>query len=59
LDFIIAVHRTSNKCKKLDDNKLTRWLNEVEGWDLASAQGLAAEYNKGIALLTRYDTHPA
>jgi hypothetical protein len=57
LDFIIAVHKSSNKCNKFDDNKLTRWLNEVDGWDLASAQQLAAEYEEGIALLTRYDSY--
>jgi hypothetical protein len=57
LDFIIAVHKSSNKCNKFDYDKLTRWLNEVDGWDLASAQQLAAEYEEGIALLTRYDTY--
>jgi hypothetical protein len=59
LDFIIAVHKSSNKCNKFDDNKLTRWLNEVDGWNQVSAGELGVEYGDGIALLKRYDTLPA
>jgi hypothetical protein len=49
-DFIIAVHRTE---KRIDSDNLVRWLHEVEGWDERSAHNLAAEFERGIALLNR------
>lgn len=49
-DFIIAVHRTG---KRISSDYLARWLHEVEGWDERSAHNLAAEFERGIALLAR------
>lgn len=49
-DFIIAVHRTG---KRIGSDYLARWLREVEGWDERSAHNLAAEFERGIALLDR------
>lgn len=49
-DFILAVHRA-----KLDvgTDRLERWLREVEGWNEETALDLAAEFERGLALLDR------
>lgn len=53
-DFIIAVHR-SQADRRIDAGRLTRWLNEAEGWDEAGAQELASEYSRSLELLEQYD----
>jgi hypothetical protein len=50
-DFIIVVHRTG---KRIGPDYLARWLHEVEGWDEQTAHDLAAEFERGVALLDRY-----
>jgi hypothetical protein len=51
-DFIVAVHRAG---KKLDADRLARWLHEADGWDEDSAHRLAGNYEKSLALLQYYD----
>ena len=49
-DFIIAVHRSG---KRVGTDHLARWLEDVEGWDERSANKLASEFERGMALLER------
>jgi hypothetical protein len=49
-DFIIAVFRSDGS---VDEDRLARWLNEVEGWDIDSARMLAGDFRNGLDLLVR------
>ncbi|TFI59750.1 hypothetical protein E2493_02615 [Sphingomonas parva] len=49
-DFIIAVHRCRGQ---IGSDRLGRWLHEVEGWDEDSSHHLVAQFERGLALLSR------
>lgn len=51
-DFLIATHQTS---KRLDADKLVRWLVEVEHWSEDTAHRLAADFEFALKLLEQYD----
>lgn len=51
-DFIIAVHQSS---EAIGTDHLTRWLEEIDGWDEESAHDLAGQYETALSLLQRYD----
>ena len=51
-DFIVSVHRSG---QTLDDDQLTRWLIEVDGWDEGTAHNLADRFKRAMALLKFYD----
>lgn len=52
LHFIILSHHSE---KKLDGDRLRRWLIEVDGWDEDHAFKLIIEYEFGLDLLNAYD----
>ncbi|MBB3917711.1 hypothetical protein [Rhizobium fabae] len=47
-DFILTIHRRG---ERLDADKLSRWLREVEQWDEETAHELAGDYERARALL--------
>ena len=49
-DFILAVHRAR---LQVGTDRLERWLHEAEGWGEETALDLAAEFERGLALLDR------
>lgn len=56
LRFLILSH---NGEKKVDGDRLRRWLIEVDGWDEDHALKLVIEYEFALDLLQAYDTqHP-
>jgi hypothetical protein len=56
LRFLILSHHSE---KKVDGDRLRRWLIEVDGWDEDHALKLVIEYEFALDLLQAYDTqHP-
>lgn len=53
LRFLILCHRSE---KKLDGDRLRRWLIEVDGWDDDRALKLTIEYEFALDLLKAYNT---
>lgn len=50
--FLIATHHAT---KRLDTDKLVRWLVEVEHWSEDTAHELAIDYEFALGLLEQYD----
>ena len=49
-DFIIAIQRGNDE---VGNDRLARWLYEVEGWSEETAHDLAGEFERGLSLLMR------
>lgn len=50
--FLIQAHRAS---KRINSEKLARWLHEVENWPEEAARELAIDYEFALDLLGQYD----
>ena len=54
-EFLFAAHRSP---RRLDTDRLGRWLIEAEGWPENTAHDLIIEYEFGLSLLNEYDNSP-